>query len=46
MQEAIRWIDRYVEQRRCEANNPALTVAITDPERTVHLGLYGVADLE
>jgi D-alanyl-D-alanine carboxypeptidase len=38
-------IEKHVDQRRHEANNPALTIAVTDREKTVYLGLYGVVDL-
>jgi CubicO group peptidase (beta-lactamase class C family) len=44
--EAFPRISKYVDCRRREARNPALALAVTDRTETIHLGLYGVTDLE
>ena len=43
-QDALCKIDRYVERRRHQVGNPAMAIALTDRERTVHLGTYGATD--
>lgn len=43
-QQTFQRIDQYVELRRAEVRNPAMAVALTDRERTVHVGTYGTTD--
>jgi CubicO group peptidase (beta-lactamase class C family) len=39
-------IAKHIDRRRREARNPALALAVTDREGTIHAGLHGVVDLD
>ena len=45
MKEHFLCIDKYVEQRRREARNPSMVIALYDRQKTVRVSAYGVTDL-
>src|SRR5690606_2064292 len=41
----IERLDRFVRQRMAEKNLPGVVLALTDRERTLHVGTWGYADI-